>query len=360
MTPNLTDFRKLYKGTGPQPIRGFGFALIIGSIGGIVFLLLDLPLPFILGAMTFCLAAAILRIPVSTPSEARPPMSAVIGVMLGSSYTPEMIGAVGAWLVPALGLIAFLFAAAMTCIAYFILVARFDFKTAYFAGMPGGLLEMVLLGDQYGANTRTIALVHSARVLIVVFSLPFLIRLFTDIEIDAVAAVGGQITFDPWSYVWLSATALAGVALGHILRLPAKYLLGPMAVSALLHSTGITDFAPPGEIVVAAQIVIGASIGCRFSGTRPSEILKIILLSLGSTILLLAITLAFAFGISSMSSYAITDLILAYSPGGLAEMGLIALSLNLEIAFVTSFHILRVLIVTLGASIIARFGLFRP
>lgn len=72
-----------------------------------------------------------------------------------------------------------------------------------------------------------------------------------------------------------------------------------------------------------------------------------------------SITVLFALAVASITPYGFTDLLLAYSPGGLAEMGLIALSLNIEVAFVTTLHIFRVLLVAMGAPIIGRFILVR-
>ena len=43
----------------------------------------------------------------------------------------------------------------------------------------------------------------------------------------------------------------------------------------------------------------------------------------------------------------LTALILAYSPGGVAEMSLIALSLQISVAFVTVHHMLRIFIAVL-------------
>ncbi|HEX2509089.1 MAG TPA: AbrB family transcriptional regulator [Microvirga sp.] len=42
-------------------------------------------------------------------------------------------------------------------------------------------------------------------------------------------------------------------------------------------------------------------------------------------------------------------LLLAYSPGGLAEMSLVALSLGIEVAFVAAHHIIRVVFVMAAA-----------
>ena len=74
-----------------------------------------------------------------------------------------------------------------------------------------------------------------------------------------------------------------------------------------------------------------------------------LLLSVGSTVILLALTLAFAFMVAKLSVHGHVPLILAYSPGGLAEMSLIALALHTEVAFVAAHHIVRVVLVMVAA-----------
>ena len=123
-----------------------------------------------------------------------------------------------------------------------------------------------------------------------------------------------------------------------------------MLVSAAVHVLGWTRFVPAVEIVNIAQLVLGTSIGCRFAGTSPREIARILVLSLGSVAILLAITLAFAAGMSQVSAYGEIPLLLAYSPGGLAEMSLVAVSIGVEVAFVAAHHVIRVFIVMLGAA----------
>lgn len=280
-------------------------------------------------------------------------MSAVIGVMLGSSFSPEILGALANWVIPVLGLAVFLAIAAAACVTYYRKVAGYDPVTAYFAGMPGGLMEMTLLGEHYGADTRRVALAHSARILIVVFSLPFLIEIISGVTLGGTSAANGA-AMSVESLIWLAGTALVGAIIGRVLRLPAGALLGPMAVSAIVHVAGWTDFRPPADIVMIAQIVLGASIGCRFAGITAGELGRVLALATGSTAILLAITLCFAFGVSVLTAFSPVDLILAYSPGGLTEMGLIALALHTEVAFVAGHHIIRVVMVSTGAALLGR------
>jgi hypothetical protein len=135
-----------------------------------------------------------------------------------------------------------------------------------------------------------------------------------------------------------------------VLRLPAKTLLGPMLVSAVVHIMGWSDFKPAFEIVNAAQLVLGIVIGCRFAGTATRTVLRMLALSLGSTAILIGWTALFAVAVARLTGFAPMTLVLAYSPGGLAEMSLIAVAVNAEVAFVASMHILRVLLVTVTAS----------
>lgn len=336
---------------GAFPYRRFAIALLIGALGGWVFATLALPLPWMLGSMTACTVAALLRAPIVAPSSVRPPMTMVIGVMLGAGFTPQVIESVVHWLPTVLGLAGFIVVSGTACVVYLRRVAGFDIPTAYFAGMPGGLVEMVLVGEDKGGDARTIALIHSARVLLIVLTLPFLVQWLSGADLGNRPRLGASILDTPWQdELWLGMTAVAGGFIGYVLRLPARLLLGPMLISAAVHILGWTKFVPAVEIVNVAQLVLGTTIGCRFVGTAPREIIRILTLSLGSTIILLAITLVFAAVISRFSSYSLITLLLAYSPGGLAEMSLVALSLGIEVAFVAAHHIIRVFMVMVGAA----------
>jgi len=332
------------------PWRRFLFALALGILGGWLFAWCRLPLPWMLGSMVFCTVAAIARAPVAAPPVIRPPMSAVIGVMLGSGFKPEVIGQIPNWLPTIAGLVLFMAACGLCCVTYFRRVAGYDPVTAFFSGMPGGLVEMVITGEEKGGDARTIALIHSARILLVVMTLPFIVQWLEGVSLGVNRTSGpSMMQTSALGWFWLVACGVAGIMLAHALRLPAKQLLGPMLVSAMVHVAGLSDSVPPFEIVNAAQLILGVTIGCRFVGTPPQAILRILIVSAGSTVILLALTFAFAFGVAHISRYQPVPLILAYSPGGLAEMSLIALALHTEVAFVAAHHIIRVFLVMIGA-----------
>lgn len=341
---------------GRFPYRRFALALLIGFCGGWLFAWLKLPLPWMLGPMTFCTLAALVRGPVAAPPVIRPPMTVVIGVLLGASFTPDLIRQAPLWLPSLAGLVVFMVTCAFACVLFFRHVGGFDRTTAFFAGMPGGLVEMVTVGEERGGDGRLIALVHSARILLVVMTLPFLVQWLEGIRLGGQRSAGLSILETPLvSDLWLVACGIIGILAGQALRLPAKYLLGPMLVTAVVHVTGMSDFHPPSELVIIAQLVLGVTIGCRFVGTPPREILRVLGLSVGSTIILLVLTVAFAYAVSRLFGYGMVPLMLAYSPGGLAEMSLVALALKIEVAFVAAQHIIRIFLVMVFAG--SLFGL---
>jgi membrane AbrB-like protein len=324
-------------------------AIAVGAAGGVLFWWIGAPLPWVLGSMAACALASVAGLPIEASSATRRPMAAVIGVVLGSSFGPHLFDQAQAWIVPLIALPFFLASAALLCVTYFRKVARLDPATAYFAGMPGGIAEMVVMGAERNADERLIGLIHGARIFLVVFILPFLIRLdHAAVAVAPVRAVTGEVA--DWSLLgWAIGCIAIGLAIGRLLRLPAWHLVGPLVVSAFVHMGGFADFRIPPQALAAAQIGLGATIGCRFVGLTGRMLMKTLLLAAGSTAILLVVTFGWAFGVGALTGIDPVLLTLAYSPGGLAEMSMVALSLGLEPGFIIVHHLTRVVLVLIGA-----------
>ncbi|YCI04748.1 AbrB family transcriptional regulator [Ensifer sp. D2-11] len=340
---------------GRFPYRRLFLALAIGFIGGCIFFYFHLPLPWMLGALVACLFASLFNMPVAVPGIVRPPMLMLVGVVLGSGFTPAMAGSMIDWLPGLIVLIIFVIVTACCCYVYFRRAGGLDHWTAFFSGMPGGLVEMTALGEVYGANTRTIALVHSSRIMLVVLSLPFLLSFVGGQALSGTTRAGASILETPISAdLWLFGTGICGMFLGRLLSLPSPFLMGPMLVSAAIHLTGVSEFHAPWEIIAFAQLVLGSALGCSFAGVKKSDILHILQLSVGSTIFLVAASTSCAMLVAHITGRPILSLLLAYSPGGLTETSLMALSLHVDVAFVATHHVLRVFFVAVSATFLAR------
>lgn len=337
-------------------ILRFAAALAVGAAGGVAFHAVGAPLPWVLGSMAACAVASVAGAPVRASSATRRPMAAVIGVVLGSSFHPGIVAQAREWIVPLALLPLFLLSAGLLCVAWFRRVAKFDHATAYFAGMPGGIAEMVLMGADRGADERTIGLIHGARIFMVVFTLPWALHLIRP-GANAAALAASPIATGPVDaslILWAGGCIAVGLVLGRLLRLPAWHLIGPLAVSAAVHVTGISDFRIPGWVIAAAQVGLGATIGCRFAGLTLATLGRTLALAAGSTAILLTLTAAWAFAIAAMTGLDPVLLTLGYSPGGLAEMSMVALGLALEPGFVIVHHLTRVVLVLIAAPLAFR------
>jgi uncharacterized protein len=241
---------------------------------------------------------------------------------------------------------AFLFAA-----LYLHLGAGFNRPTAFFAGMPAGLIEMVIQGGQRGGDERWIALIHGGRILAVVFTVPFLFQYLGGVDISGRAGMAGAATWPGGvDLAILAACAVAGFYLGRLVRLPAYALTGPMVLSAAMHLAGLTAAAPPWELMVVAQIVLGTSVGSQFIGVPVAYVLTALLHSVPVVGIMLGTALALSVAVSQLFAVDLAQMILALAPGGLIEMGLIALALGADIAFVTLHQLLRIFLITLAAT----------
>ncbi len=324
--------------------------LLLAAAGGTVCWKLDTPLPWMIGAMTVVTIAALSGLPVRSLAPFRATMITVLGVMLGSSFTPALMGHVAEWPIPLAGLLVYCSLTLAIGMAYFRFVAKNDPVTAFFAAAPGGLNEMTIMGTQMGGDERTISLTHAVRILLVVFTIPIWFRVFANYAPAARAAAEiGIASMAPLELAKLAACAVIGYFLGRRLRLPAYTVLGPMFVSAVAHLTALTAARPPIEIVSMAQVVMGVGIGCRFAGARLGEVGRSMMHGAVFAVILIAITVACCAVLNRITDLPVSALVLAYAPGGLAEMSLVALALSIDIAFVATHHAFRLFIVLLFA-----------
>ncbi|MCC7045260.1 MAG: AbrB family transcriptional regulator [Alphaproteobacteria bacterium] len=320
--------------------------LLLASAGGVVCWWLQSPLPWMIGAMTVVTAAALYGRPVRSLHPLRMAMVTILGVMLGSSFTPDLFSHLVAWPLPLAGLLVYCTVTLGAGVLYFRYAAGADVTTSFFSAAPGGLNEMTIVGAQMGGDERIISLTHAVRILLAVFAIPIWFRVFMDYSPAARAAASVGILDVPLlDLAKLGACAVVGGFLGQRLRLPAWQVLGPMIASAAAHMTGLTAARPPAELISAAQVVMGVGVGCRFAGTRLGEVRGAILHAAVFAVIMIGLAVVSAAVLHQITGLPIAALVLAYAPGGLAEMSLVALALSIDIAFVATHHAFRLLIV---------------
>lgn len=328
---------------------GIGLGLVISVVCGIAGYLAGLPLPWMLGPMIGNTLAAMLRVPIRGPDRLRPFVIPVIGVMLGSAITADLFGQLGNWVLTLAVLPFVLITAAAVSHTVYRRLGRYDPVTAYYAAMPGGLNEMLIMGGEAGGDEKRIALAHAARVLIVIVFVVLFFGVFLGVSSTGQANWVPLTAPDITDYVILTGCAVVGVWLGKQLRIPAGQVFGPMILSGIVHVAGWVTVAPPTVFVIVAQLVIGTVIGARFVGAKPREIARDLGLASVATFIMLLVAVVFAEGIALASGMPLSQAFLAFAPGGLTEMSLLALAMGQDVTYVSVIHLIRITIVIAAA-----------
>jgi membrane AbrB-like protein len=323
-------------------------ALSIGAAGGGLFAYLDLPLPWLLGTLAATTIASMAGLRMAVPDGLRRPMIAVLGLMLGTTFTPARVETAASWL-PTLGaLLVYVVVVGAAIWLYLQRFSGFDRVTTFFAAMPGGLSEMVVLSAQLGGDQRTVSLIHGTRLLFIVLTIPFIASLYQSPGQVAPPAPD-LLAIAPGPLLALAGLGVLGYLIAARLRLPAAAFVGPLLGSGIAHAAGWLAVQPPYLLMAVAQLVIGASVGVRFCGFHPTRVAGAMLLGAGGTLLMLLITLVFGGALHQLTGQPLVLLLLAFIPGGFTEMSLIALGLGADPAFVVTHHAARVFLVVLIA-----------
>lgn len=326
-------------------------ALCFGIIGAQVFVYLKLPIPWILGAIVAsAIASRFESLPIARPQIFTGPARTVLGVTIGSAFTPSVVQGLITYLPSLLLIIPFVIIIAICGGLYYWKIVGFDKKTAYFSAMPGGLMEMVSIGEEMGANLARITLTQSTRLLLIVFTLPFVLEMISHVDLGGRGAITPPVSQVPLhDLIAMVLIAIVGAWGAKRLKVSGAYIIGPMVLGAAVYILGLVEARPPDEALKLTQLVLGTSIGFVFRGVKTKEVLITLVQTFGYFLLLSTISAIFIAIVYYTFDFPLISIIMAFSPGGQAEMNLIAIILGANVPFVALHHLIRLFLV-LGIS----------
>jgi membrane AbrB-like protein len=275
----------------------------------------------------------------------------VIGCLVASVITPPVLVSIArAW--PLMLLVVVTTVLAGGAVGWGLARARvLPGSTAAWGSAPGGAAAMVLMAEQYGADTRVVAFMQYLRVVVVTLTAAAVSRLMLAFEhVSPASAAAASTAGAPLSVPFVPlletlALAAGGALAGSRLKLPAGALLVPMTLGAILHVSGLVSLAIPAWLLAVAYGALGWYIGLAFD----REILVSTLRALSK---LLLSTFALI-GLCGLSAWMLTVLVhadaltafLATSPGGLDSVAIIAIGSDANVPFVLAIQTLRIFIV---------------
>lgn len=330
----------------------------IALAGTAVFLLLDLPLPFLFGPMLACLIAALGGVPLRGLGQVPVAARTILGVAVGASITPEVASRIPQMMLSVALIPIYIVLIALVGVPYFRRMG-FDPVTSYYAAMPGGLQDMVIFGTEAGGDPRALSLIHATRVAMIVTVAPILLNLVYGAPLTG--AVGAPAASLPLGEMAImAAAALIGWKGAEWIGMFGATILGPMIVTAALSLTDIIHSRPPSEAILAAQFFIGIGIGVNYVGVTLRELRRFVVSGLVFVLILAAIA-ALMTEIVTLSGLARgVEGFLAFAPGGQAEMTVLAIIVGADLGFVVVHHLTRIVLVILGAPLGAKLAVRSP
>ena len=130
---------------------------------------------------------------------------------------------------------------------------------------------------------------------------------------------------------------------------------------AALHGSGLIHAVVPPWVANTAMVALGAVVGARFTNTP----LRLMANFLGAAFGSFALSVTIAGGCSrpccsTMFALPIPEVMIAFAPGSVDAMMLLALALHLDPVYVGAHHVTRIVMVSLSMPLIARRVAHKP
>lgn len=329
--------------------------LVLALAAAVLAQYVELPLPWMIGPLFAVAIARMFDLPLQPLAGGRQAGQWAIGAALGLYFSPEVMRQLADHAVPVIAAALGSLVLGSVCALFTLRLARVDAPTAFFASLPGGASEMAILAERWGGAVDRIAAAHALRIMMVVSLVPLALTLAGARGTDLYTPLSHSIDFTRLPL--LVAASLAGVGLFRLLRIANGWVLGPLLGVGVLSAFAVPLSALPGWMINGGQLLLGCALGCRFSRTFFRAAPRFMAVAALTALLSIVLGFALALALAHFAEIPLATLALATAPGGVAEMCITAKVLQLGVPLITACHVLRVVVLTLGAQ--AAFGQFR-
>ncbi len=324
------------------------YLFISGLIGGLIAYQLGFPLPFLLGGVTGTASFVLFyerdgrKLPKLT-RWIRLVGMAFIGTMIGSRFSPDLVNLLPHFWISTIAMIVFIFVAHIGNYAILRRIGGYSKLDAYFAGLPGGIVDSIALAEKAGADVRIVTSQHFIRILLVIITVPLL---FLFLKGNAVGSMAGEtitaVSYKLTDVLVITAIAMIGLFGGRRLKIPVAHLMVPLLLALGFSVSGIVEINIPAWLQHITQYGIGVSLGAQFSGISRDLLLRSVKMGFVSGGYMLVLAVGFATLLLGLVPAKFEVLFISFAAGGLAEMSLIALSLNFNPLIVAMHHLVRI------------------
>lgn len=327
----------------------FYITLFIATIGGILFSLLGIPIPWLLGPMTAVLISSKSQnFQAYWPRPIRDAGLVLLGYSIGLSLTKEALIQIYGKL-PLMLLLTIVLIAFCAGIAYFVSkLSGIDYPTILTGSIPGGLSQMITFSEEAkGIDLTVVTFLQVTRVIIIIFSVPFLISspIFDHLSDKPTTDIAENAELFFPNILLFVGICVIFAFLGKKLNIPTPFLLGPIVGTAVLTISGYHGPQLPTFLLDLSQFMIGSYIGLMLKPEKLENKTKILSLAIVSGIVMvlgslgMSVLLVHFYAITASTSF------LSLTPGGADQMAILALEVHADLSMVAGFQLFRLLFI---------------
>ncbi|RPK12613.1 AbrB family transcriptional regulator [Priestia endophytica] len=330
-----------------SPIRLL-ITLILAVVGGTIFSFFHIPLSWMLGSLTATLVfSRVSSFPLLWPVQLRNVGLLLIGYMLGRSFTKETLLRMIHHL-PSMLLLTILILVFSSILAYYVSkVTNINLKSTLTGSIPGGLSQMIVLGEELkGIDLTVVTFIQATRLMAVVFTVPFLASFFSNQERTPMKSILTAFSLhDLFIYIGLLLIGLLCAIAGKYFKLPTRFLLGPILITGIFVIAGGTAPHPPDFITDGAQLLMGTYLGLILKPNKLTHKARFSFFAILTAFSLILFSFLSGMLLFLFYDIPITTAFLSVAPGGMAEMAVVAEEVKASLAVVTSFQLFRILFI---------------
>ncbi|NIX78142.1 AbrB family transcriptional regulator [Microvirga terricola] len=317
--------------------------ILIAGLGGLLFHVLGVPAAWLSGAAIAITLWGRTRWAVPMPRALADAAMLVSGASMGAAVTPEALAAMARYPSSLILLIVAVIAISSASTWWLTQVSGWRKDDAVLASVPGALSTVLAIAVDRRAEVTAIAVVQNIRLFVLIALLPSAIVLAGEGGSGAALLGQGLPVETPAGMAFVFGGGLLLGALFKRLKVAAPILLGATVVSTISHGTEMVTGVIPPVIATGGLVLIGIFIAERFRDVRLSSLKATLVAALGSLAIGMLVAIAFAILAAWLAGVSFANGLIAFAPGGLEAMTVLALILGLDPLYVGSHHLVRFL-----------------